>query len=136
MTVGSIFNLVALLVTLAAMFGYINHRWLKLPHTIGLVIIALVVSVLMLLADAAFPALGLEATVRQTLTDIDFEETLMKGLLSFLLFAGALHVDLDALLRRRLGHLDASNSWHRRLHAHRRVPDVFMVSARSASTCR
>ncbi len=101
MTVGSIFNLVALLVTLAAMFGYINHRWLKLPHTIGLVIIALVVSVLMLLADAAFPALGLEATVRQTLTDIDFEETLMKGLLSFLLFAGALHVDLDALLRRR-----------------------------------
>ena len=101
MTVGSIFNLVALLVTLAAVFGYINHRWLKLPHTIGLVIIALVVSVLMLLADAAFPALGLEATVRQTLTDIDFEETLMKGLLSFLLFAGALHVDLDALLRRR-----------------------------------
>ena len=64
-------------------------------------IIALAVSVTILLADGAFPALGLEATVRQTLTDIDFSDTLMKGLLSFLLFAGALHVDLDALLSRR-----------------------------------
>ena len=101
MSVGSIFNLVALLVTLAAGFGYVNHRWLKLPHTIGLVVIALVVSIVILLADAAFPALGVEAVVRQTLTDIDFEDTLMKGLLSFLLFAGALHVDLEALVSRR-----------------------------------
>ena len=101
MTVASIFNLVALLITLATLFGYINYRWLRLPHTIGLVIIALVVSMTILLADTAFPVLGLEATVRQTLTDIDFSDTLMKGLLSFLLFAGALHVDLDALLSRR-----------------------------------
>ena len=101
MTVATIFNLVALLITLATVFGYINYRWLRLPHTIGLVIIALAVSVTILLADAVFPVLGLEATVRQTLTDIDFEDTLMKGLLSFLLFAGALHVDFDALLRQR-----------------------------------
>ena len=101
MTVASIFNLVALLVTLAALFGYVNHRWLKLPHTIGLVVIALVVSVAILVSDAAFPALGFEATVRGMLTDIDFEDTLMKALLSFLLFAGALHVDLEALISRR-----------------------------------
>ena len=101
MTVATIFNVVALLVTLAAVFGYINHRWFRLPHTIGLVVIALAVSVMLLLADAMFPALGLEATVRRTLIDIDFEDTLMKGLLSFLLFAGALHVDLDALMSRR-----------------------------------
>ena len=101
MTVATIFNAVALLVTLAAVFGYINHRWFRLPHTIGLVVIALAVSVMLLLADVMFPALGLEATVRRTLTDIDFEDTLMKGLLSFLLFAGALHVDLDALISRR-----------------------------------
>ena len=85
MTVAGIFNLVALLITLAAIFGYVNHRWLKLPHTIGLVVIALAVSVVILLADASFPGLGLEATVRRALTDIDFEDTLMKGLLSFLL---------------------------------------------------
>ena len=101
MTVATIFDVVALLVTLAAVFGYINHRWFRLPHTIGLVVIALAVSVMLLLADVMFPALGLEATVRRTLTDIDFEDTLMKGLLSFLLFAGALHVDLDALISRR-----------------------------------
>ena len=101
MTVASIFNLVALLVTLAAVFGYLNHRWLRLPHTIGLVIIALAVSVVVLVADAAVPALALRATVRGLLTDIDFEDTLMKALLSFLLFAGALHVDLEALLNRR-----------------------------------
>ena len=101
MSVVTIFNLVALLVTLAAVFGYLNHRWLRLPHTIGLVVISLMVSVALLLTDALLPTLGLEATVRTMLTDIDFEDTLMKGLLSFLLFAGALHVDLDALLSRR-----------------------------------
>ena len=101
MTVSSIFNLIALLITLAAVFGYVNHRWLHLPHTIGLVIIALAVSVVVLVVDAIFPQLGLETSVRRTLTDIDFEDTLMKGVLSFLLFAGALHVDLDSLLSRR-----------------------------------
>ena len=101
MTIASIFNLVALLVTLAAIFGYLNHRWLKLPPTIGLVIIALVVSVVVLFTDAVFPSLGLAVTVRGLLTNIDFEDTLMKAFLSFLLFAGALHVDLDSLLRCR-----------------------------------
>ena len=101
MTVSSVFNLIALLITLAALFGYVNYRWLRLPHTIGLVVIALAVSVVALVVDAVFPELGLETSVRRTLTDIDFEDTLMKGVLSFLLFAGALHVDLDSLLSRR-----------------------------------
>ena len=101
MTVATLFNLVALLITLAAVFGYINYRWLHLPHTIGLVIIALTVSVTIMSIDTIFPALGLEATVRQTLIDIEFEDTLMKGFLCFLLFAGALHVDLEGLLSRR-----------------------------------
>ena len=77
------FNLVSLLITLAAVFGYVNHRWTKLPHTIGLVVIALAVSGVILLVDAVVPALGREATVRQTMTDIEFEDTLMKGFLSF-----------------------------------------------------
>ena len=102
MTVTSIFNLVALLVMLAAAFGYANHRWLRLPHTIGLVVIALVVSIVVLIADELIPTLGLATTVRGLLTDVEFEDVLMKALLSFLLFAGALHVDLDALLQRRL----------------------------------
>jgi CPA1 family monovalent cation:H+ antiporter len=101
MTVASIFNLVALVITLAAVFGWVNHRWLKLPHSIGLVLIALIVSIVMLGVDEIFPSLLLESTVRETLTEIDFHDTLMRGMLSFLLFAGALHVDLNRLLARR-----------------------------------
>ena len=95
------FDLVALLFGLAALFGYINHRVLHLPHTIGLVLIALVVSFTMLAIDAAAPGLGLGARVRAVLERIDFAAALMNGLLSLLLFAGALHVDLAALAARR-----------------------------------
>ena len=101
MTVASIFRLAAIVVTLAAVFGYVNHRWLRLPHTIGLIVIALFASFGTLALDALLPGLGLQAAVRETLVQIDFHDTLMKGLLSFLLFAGALHVDLEALLSRK-----------------------------------
>ena len=101
MGVASIFNLAAIVVTLAAVFGYLNHRWIRLPHTIGLVVIALFASFGTLTLDALVPSLVLRATVRETLVQIEFHDTLMKGLLSFLLFAGALHVDLEALLRRK-----------------------------------
>ena len=101
MTVTSIFHLAALLVTLAAGLGYVNHRWLRLPHTIGLVVSALVISAMVLCADLMLPSLGLRDVVRTTLARLEFEDTLMKALLSFLLFAGALHVDLDSLVSRR-----------------------------------
>ena len=101
MSVASLFNLVAVVVTLAAVCGWVNHRWIRLPHTIGLVVLALVVSLLALGLDALVPALGLEAAVRETLVQIDFDDTLMTGMLGFLLFAGALHVDLDQLHRQR-----------------------------------
>ena len=101
MSLVSIFNLAALVVTLAAVCGWINHRWLRLPHTIGLVLIALAVSFAALLLDAVVPALRLESTVRDTLTQIDFHDTLMTGMLGFLLFAGAMHVDLEHLISRR-----------------------------------
>ena len=101
MTVETVFELVAVFVALAAAFGYINHRWFKLPHTIGILVIALATSVAILIAEALFPILGFGNLVRSALLNIEFEETLMKGLLSFLLFAGALHVDLESLLERR-----------------------------------
>tara|TARA_B100001123_G_C15249629_1_gene1002297 strand:- start:372 stop:1643 length:1272 start_codon:yes stop_codon:yes gene_type:complete len=100
-SVGAAFNLVALVVTLAAVCGWVNHRWFRLPHTIGLVVIALAVSLLALGLDMVAPGLAIGPTVRGTLTRIDFHETLMTGMLGFLLFAGALHVDLDQLVRRR-----------------------------------
>ncbi|HSR55487.1 MAG TPA: sodium:proton antiporter [Alphaproteobacteria bacterium] len=97
----ALLNLAAILLGLAAFFGYLNHRWLKLPHTIGLVVIALAASLAILALDLAFPALGFRATVRGTVQSIDFPDVLMHGMLSFLLFAGALHVDLSELAQRK-----------------------------------
>ncbi|MDP6390126.1 MAG: sodium:proton antiporter [Alphaproteobacteria bacterium] len=96
-----VFDLAAVVIALAAVFGYVNHRWLKLPQTIGLVVIALAASLAVIALDAAIPGLGFHAAMRSVVDRIDFHETLMKGLLSFLLFAGALHVDLDDLVRRK-----------------------------------
>jgi len=102
MSFTAVFNLVAIVVTLAAVCGWVNHRWFRLPHTIGLVVIALGVSFAALVVDAIVPTLALEQTVRDTLIRIDFHDTLMTGMLGFLLFAGALHVDLSHLMARRL----------------------------------
>ena len=97
----SLFNIATVVITLAAIFGYINHRWLRLPQTIGLVVIALLTSLVVIAIDALFPATNFQGTVRSLLEQIDFHEALMKGMLSFLLFAGALHVDLGEILRRK-----------------------------------
>ena len=101
MSVSAFLNLAAVVVTLAAVFGYVNHRWLRLPNSIGLVVIALGASLGVIALDRVAPGLGLEATVKSTLSQVDFHDVLMKGMLSFLLFAGALHVDLGALLQRK-----------------------------------
>ena len=101
MTNLGLINIATAVITLAAIFGYINHRWLKLPSTIGLVVIALVSSLGVIALDAAVPDLNLRDTARAAFLQIDFHETLMEGLLSFLLFAGALHVNLDELIARK-----------------------------------
>jgi len=97
----SFLNAAAVIVTLAALFGYINHRWLGLPHAIGIVVIALLASLGAIAIYAIFPALALQEAVRPILANIDFHDVLMKGMLSFLLFAGALHVNLGDLLSRK-----------------------------------
>ena len=98
MSFGIVLDLIALLLVSASVFGLLNHHLFKLPHTIGLVVISLLVSGTILLVHAVFPAWGLADAARGVLTQIDFSETLLLGLLSFLLFAGALHIDLTALI--------------------------------------
>ncbi len=97
----AVFNLAALLLGLSAVFGYLNHRVLRLPHTVGLTVMALTASFAVLGADWLAPNLGLKSAVQAVLTEIDLTDTLMKGILSFLLFAAALHVNLDDLMARR-----------------------------------
>ena len=101
MTDISLFTAIGAVITLAAVFGYLNHRFLRLPPTIGLVVIALVASLGTIGIDAVVPSLGIGAAVRAAILGIDFHEVLMKGMLSFLLFAGALHVNLGDLLSRK-----------------------------------
>ena len=91
----------AILLGLAALFGALNYWFVKLPHTIGLVVIALVASLAVVALDLVVPTLGLSARVNGFLESLDFNVTLMQGMLSFLLFAGALHVDLGQLLSRK-----------------------------------
>ena len=91
---------VATLLGLAAIIGYINHRFLHLPRTIGLVLIAMAASLIALGIDALIPGWGVGPGFRAVLIDIDFSDTLMQGMLGFLLFAGALHVDLGQLAKR------------------------------------
>jgi CPA1 family monovalent cation:H+ antiporter len=96
-----VLDLIALLITLTAALAYLNHRTLKLPNAIGVMAIALLLSLLMIsLSELGFP--GLERQVEATVRTIDFSYVLMQGMLSLLLFAGALHVNLDDLVRRRV----------------------------------
>ena len=92
-----LFDILAILITLSALFSWVNHRFLKLPTTIGLMLISLLMS-LFLLAPIPFTD-GLEHDVMLVLAGIDFDQTLLHGMLSFLLFAGALHVNLHDLAR-------------------------------------
>jgi CPA1 family monovalent cation:H+ antiporter len=94
-----LFNILAILITLSAGFSYINHRFIRLPTTIGLMAIALLVS-LGLIASGPL-GFGLKEDARLLLNSIDFDETLLHGMLSFLLFAGALHVNLADLARQK-----------------------------------
>lgn len=95
----SLFDLIAILVSLAAVFSYVNHRLLGLPTTIGLMLISLLLSLVLVVAGHWLPDAPKQA--QDLLQRVDFDATLLHGLLSFLLFAGALHVNLNDLARQR-----------------------------------
>lgn len=95
------FDAAAILVSLAAILGYLNHRFLKLPSSIGLTIMGAVASLMVIGIDWLLPGSSMSANVLDFLAGIDFHDTLMEGMLSFLLFAGALHVDWADMKRGR-----------------------------------
>ncbi|WGM39193.1 sodium:proton antiporter [Caulobacter sp. NIBR1757] len=95
----SAFDAAAILVVLAAALGWLNHRHLKLPATVALTLMGALASLAVIVLDRLMPSISLSAAVAGFLEGIDFEKTLMEGMLSFLLFAGALHVDLKHLKR-------------------------------------
>jgi len=96
----TLLNISAILLAFAAFFGWLNTMYLKLPMTIGLMLIALVASLCVAGIDAAF-GLGYAEQASAALERIDFHDSLMIGMLHLLLFAGALHTDLESLLRHK-----------------------------------
>jgi monovalent cation:H+ antiporter, CPA1 family len=94
-----LFQIIASLITLSALFSYVNHRWVKLPTTIGLMLIALLFSLGLILVGFFVPAV--EQTAERIVGSIDFNKTLMHGMLGFLLFAGALHINLNDLAQQK-----------------------------------
>ena len=95
----NLFNVLALLLTLAALASYLNDRYLRLPTTVGLMLMSVAGSLLLVAAEHF--GLPLETGVERFVTQIDFSQTLLGGTLSFLLFAGALQIEWDQLREQR-----------------------------------
>ncbi len=92
-----ILQITSLLLVLAAAFGAINYLFLKLPSSIGILVVALLASFGVLITDLIWPQLTIAETMRSVILGIDFSDALLEGMLGLLLFAGALHVKLSDL---------------------------------------
>jgi len=95
----SLFELLAILLVIAALLGYLNIRYLKLPTTIGIMLMSLVVSFTLIVLGLFVPAI--EQMAENIVSQIDFSNVLLEVMLSYLLFAGALHVDLSDLAKQK-----------------------------------
>ncbi|NLE87870.1 MAG: sodium:proton antiporter [Myxococcales bacterium] len=95
----SLLSIAAILLCLAGLFAWVNQRYFRLPATIGLMLLALLNALALLMAKQFAPAWV--APAERMMTSIDFDRTLMQGMLGYLLFAGALHVDLAKLRNHR-----------------------------------
>jgi CPA1 family monovalent cation:H+ antiporter len=93
----SLFDLVAVLLVLSALFAWINHRFIHLPNSVGLLVMGLVASLTVAGIGVMLPGSPLVAELTAALRQIDFTAVVLNGMLAFLLFAGALGLDLGAL---------------------------------------
>ncbi len=90
-------QIASLMIVLAGLFGSINYFFLKLPASIGILIVALIASLSIMVLDVFMPELGLSANIKGAVESLEFSDTLLEGMLGLLLFAGALHVKLSDL---------------------------------------
>lgn len=99
----SLFQLLAGLIVITAAFAWINHRFVHLPANIGVLVMGLGASLLLIGVGLLFPDAHIYGPLAASLQQIDFYDVLMHGILAFLLFAGAIQVDLGRLRNRALG---------------------------------
>jgi len=89
----------SVLIVLAAIFSYVNERFFKLPSTIGIMLMAMLVSIALVITGNIFP--NLFDRFSRFIANLDFTEILMGAMLNFLLFAGAIHIRLKDLQEQR-----------------------------------
>ena len=94
-----IYNIITLIIVLTAIFGYINFRFIKLPGTIGIMLISLIASLVVIGIGTIFPIFF--AQTIESIKTIDFNIVVLKIMLSFLLFAAAIHIDVKKLKSER-----------------------------------
>ncbi len=90
----------SVLIVLTAVFSYLNLRFLKLPSTIGVMLIAMIVSISLVVVGKSYP--DMFAGFTDIVASVDFTEVLMGSMLNFLLFAGAIHISLHDLRKQRI----------------------------------
>lgn len=95
------FDAAAVLIVMAAGLGYLNHRFLKLPASVGLTFMGAVASLVVIGVDAVLPGARLSGALVGFLKSVNFQDTLLNGMLCFLLFAGALHIGWRELKKGR-----------------------------------
>ncbi|MDY8134555.1 sodium:proton antiporter [Aquimarina sp. 2201CG5-10] len=89
----------SIIFAIAAFFNFVNYKWIKLPTTIGLMLMSLATIVIITFSKGIFPEFY--QFFCDIVTNSDFRSLLLDGILSFLLFAGALHVNIDELAKEK-----------------------------------
>ena len=91
----NLYQIITSLVVLSATFAYLNKRIIKLPISIGLMFLGTVLSILLIIYSKIFP--NSVMVIRELIDSLDFSKIVMEILLSFLLFAGAMHTNYNDL---------------------------------------
>jgi len=96
----NLYDIFTILIVLSALFGYVNYKFLKLPATIGIMVISLLTS--FGIVGVSYLDAGFLQTTIEAITKLDFPYILLRIMLSFMLFAGAIHIDIKVLDKEKI----------------------------------
>lgn len=96
----SLFDLAAVFLGLSAAIGWLNLKLLRLPTGVAMLVVGLTATLALIGVDALAPGLGVGLAIGQVIQQVDFSTAVLRFMLAYLLFAGAMHVDFEALKRR------------------------------------
>ena len=96
----SLFDLAAIFLTSSAVIGWLNLKLFRLPTGVAMLVVGLMTTLALIGVDRVAPGLGVGRAVGQLVRQVDFSTAVLRFMLAYLLFAGAMHVDFEALKRR------------------------------------